>query len=72
MLELGELERSISNREEIQKNRGELNRALETVEEITQMGISDFILLGRPESGIDNEKPDDEEIIKEYFGNFKS
>ena len=72
MLELGELERSISNREEIQKIRGELNRALETVEEITKMGISDFILFGRPESGIDNEKPDDEEIIKETLGNFKS
>jgi hypothetical protein len=72
MLELGDLERTRSNREEIQKIRSELNRALETVEEITEMGISDFILSGRPESGIDNEKPDDEEIIKEYLSNIKS
>jgi len=72
MLELGDLERTRSNREEIQNIRTELNRALETVEEITEMGISDFILFGRPENGIDNEKPDDEEIIKEYLSHFKS
>ena len=72
MRELGELERSISNREEIQKIRSQLNRALEAFEEITKMNASEFILFGRPESGIDNEKPDDEEIIKEYLINFKS
>jgi delta-aminolevulinic acid dehydratase/porphobilinogen synthase len=72
MLELGDVERTRSNREEIQEIRSELNRALEKVEEITEMGISDFILFGRPDNGIDNEKPDDEEIIKEYLSNFKS
>jgi hypothetical protein len=36
------------------------------------MSISDFILYGRPESGLDNEKPDDEEIIEEYLDHFKS
>jgi methyl-accepting chemotaxis protein len=72
MLELGDLERTRSNREEIQKIRSELNRALETLEEMTKMSLSDFILLGRPESGIDNEKPDDEEIIKEYLDHSKS
>jgi hypothetical protein len=45
---------------------------LETFEEITKMSISEFILFGRPESGIDNGKPDDEEIIEEYLGHFKS
>ena len=72
MLELGDLERTRSNREKIQKIRSEVNRALETFEEITQMSISDFILHGRPESGLDNEKPDDEEIIEEYLDHFKS
>lgn len=72
MLELGDLERTRSNREEIQKIRSEVNRALETFEEITKMSISDFILYGRPESGLDNEKPDDEEIIEEYLDHFKS
>lgn len=72
MLELGDLERTRSNREEIQRIRSEVNRALETFEEITKMSISEFILFGRPESGIDNGKPDDEEIIEEYLGHFKS
>ena len=72
MLALGELERTKSNREEIQKIRSEVNRTLETFEEITQMSISDFILFGRPESGLDNEKPDDEEIIEEYLDHYKS
>ena len=72
MLELGELERTRSNREEIQKIRSEVSRTLETFEEITQMSISDFILYGRPESGLDNEKPDDEEIIEEYLDHSKS
>jgi hypothetical protein len=72
MLELGELERTRSNREQIQKMRSEVNRALEAFEEITKMSISDFILYGRPESGLDNEKPDDEEIIEEYLHHYKS
>jgi hypothetical protein len=72
MLSLGELERTRSNREEIQKIRSEVSRTLETFEEITKMSISDFILFGRPESGIDNGKPDDEEIIEEYLSGFKS
>lgn len=72
MLEFGELERTRSNREEIQNIRSELNRALETFEEITEMSISDFILFGGPESGIDNEKPDHEEIVEEYLSDFRS
>jgi hypothetical protein len=72
MLALGELERTKSNREEIQKIRSEVNRTLEAFEEITQMSISDFILYGRPESGLDNGKPDDEEIIEEYLDHYKS
>ena len=72
MLALGELERTKSNRGEIQKIRSEVNRALEAFEEITQMSISDFILYGRPESGLDNEKPDDEEIIEEYLNHYNS
>lgn len=72
MLELGELERTKSNREEIRNIRSELNRALETFEEITQMSLSDFILFGRPESGIDNEKPDHEEIVEEYLSDVRS
>jgi hypothetical protein len=72
MLELGDLDRTRSNREEIQKIRSEVNRTLETFEEITKMSISDFILFARPESGIDNGKPDDEEIIEEYLSHCKS
>jgi hypothetical protein len=72
MLELRDLERTSSNRGEIQRIRSEVNRALETFEEITKMSISEFILFGRPESGIDNEKPDDEEITEEYLSHFKS
>jgi hypothetical protein len=72
MLELGDLERMRSNRGEIKRIRSEVNRALETFEEITKMSISEFILFGRPESGIDNEKPDDEEITEEYLSHFKS
>jgi len=72
MLALGELERTRSNREEIKQIRSEVNRSLETFEEITQMSISDFILYGRPESGLDNGKPDDEEIIEEYLDHYKS
>jgi len=72
MLALGELERTRSNREEIQKIRSEVSRKLETFEEITEMSISDFILYGRPESGLDNEKTDDEEIIEEFLSGFKS
>lgn len=72
MLELGELERTRSNREKIKNIRSELNRALETFEELTQMSLSDFILYGRPESGIDNENPDHEEIIEEYLSDVRS
>ena len=72
MLSLRELERTRSNREEIKQIRSEVNRALEAFEEITQMSISDFILYGRPEGGLDNEKPDDEEIIEEHLDHYKS
>ena len=72
MLALGELERTKSNHEKIEKIRSELNQELEAFEEITQISISDFILYGRPESGLDNEKPDDEEIIEEYLDHYKS
>ena len=72
MLKLGELERTRSNREEIQSIRSELNWALESFEELTEMSLSDFILFGRPESGIDNEKPDDEEIVEEYLSDIRS
>jgi hypothetical protein len=72
MLALGELERTKSNHEKIEKIRSEVNQELEAFEEITQISISDFILYGRPESGLDNEKPDDEEIIEEYLDHYKS
>jgi len=72
MLSLRALERTRSNREEIRKIRGEASRAMETFEEITQMSISDFILYGRPESGLDNGKADDDEIVEEYLDHSKS
>lgn len=67
MLELGELERTGNQAEAIKKTHHQLNQALETFEEITEMNISEFILYGRPESGIDNEKPDFEEMDHEYI-----
>ncbi len=72
MLTLRGLERTRDHREQIEQMTKEVGRALERFEEITQMSISDFILYGRPESGLDNGKPDDDEIVEVYLDPPKS
>jgi hypothetical protein len=72
MQELREFERTRGKDEAIKQIHHQLNRALEVFEEITEMNVSEFISLGRPESGIDNGKPDHEEIVNENIRDRKS
>jgi hypothetical protein len=72
MREMRELERTERNLKDLKKIHRELNQALEVMAEITEMNPTEFILFGRPEPGIDNDEPDDEEIPEEYLDDFKS
>ena len=71
MEEMRELERTTSNAGVLLSTRTALDRATETFVEITGMSAAEFILRGRPESGIDDEESDKDEIVQEYLSDFE-
>ena len=71
MVEMRDLERARGNTETIRRIRGGLDQALDSFGEITQMDAAEFILRGRPKSGLDNEDPDNVDIVKEYLTDLK-
>ena len=71
MREMRELERTRRNLRDLKSIHHELNQALDVIAEITKMSPTEFILFGRPEDGIDNDAPEDEEIPEEYLHDFR-
>lgn len=71
MNEMREFERTRDNSDAVRRIRGELDWAVDSFGQITQMDLAEFILRGRPKSGIDNEEPEDGEIVKEYLSDLK-
>jgi hypothetical protein len=71
MREMRELERTRKNVRDLRIFHHQMNQALDVIAEITEMSPAEFILSGRPERGIDNDAPEDEEIAEEYLNDFE-
>lgn len=67
MLGLRNMERSSENAESLNQLQVQLNEATDDFKQITGMSLNQLILRAPADGGLDNNRPDDEEIVFEYL-----
>jgi hypothetical protein len=65
------MERSSENTESFIQLHDQLHDAIDDFKEITGMSLTQFMLSAPAYGGLDNDRPDDEEIVFEYLGDRK-
>lgn len=71
MQAMRDIERTSANAEAINGLHVQLNTALQVFEEITGTTAEEFMGRVRTRSGIDNEEPDDGQVVTEYLRDFR-
>jgi len=61
------IERSSENAESYNQLQDQLDAATDDFEQITGMSLAQFMLRAPADGGLDNDRPDDEEIVFEYL-----
>lgn len=71
MQAMRDMERTSANAEAMRGLHVQLNSGLQVFEEITGMAAGGFMGRARTRSGIDNEEPDDGQVVTEYLRDFR-